>query len=52
MEYVTVKSFDNKIIKVPKDKKDVYLKNQEKIREIVNKGKSIEEILKIMKEEK
>ena len=50
MEYVLVKSYDGKLVRVELDKKDNYLKTQEIIKELLESGKSIEEIKEIIKD--
>ena len=48
MEYVTLKSYDGSLVRVPFDKKEEYIKTQEEIKELLNNGKSIDEILKLL----
>ena len=47
--YITLKSYDGNLVKVPEDKKDEYLRNQERIKTYLSEGKSIEEIKEILK---
>ena len=49
MDYVTLKSYDGKLVRVPEEKKDEYLRNQEKIKMYLSEGKSIKEIKEILK---
>ncbi len=49
MEYVTVRSYDGKLVRVEASKKDEYLRTQEKIKSLIKSGKSLEEIKEIMK---
>ncbi len=48
MEYVTVKSYDGKLVRIEIDKKDEYLKTQEQIKKLLDSGKSKEEVKKII----
>ena len=48
MEYVTLKSYDGTLVRVSFDKKEEYIKTQEKIKELLNNGKTIDEILKLL----
>ena len=48
MEYVTVKSYDGKLVRIEIDKKDEYLKTQEHIKKLLDSGKSKEEVKKII----
>lgn len=49
--YVTLKSYDGKLVRVPEEKKDEYLRNQERIRVYLDEGKSMEEIKEILNHE-
>lgn len=49
MEYVMLMSYDGKMVRVPLEKKEEYLKNQKKIKSLIDKGKSIDEIKEILK---
>ena len=51
MKYVMVKSYDNKIVKIPEDKKEEYLNMQEKIKYLLKQGKTLEEIKELIKNE-
>lgn len=51
-EKVIVKSYDGKLVRVPLDKKEEYLKVQKEIKELLDSGKSKEEVLKIINERK
>ena len=46
---VTLKSYDGKLVRVPEEKKEEYLRNQERIKMYLDEGKSIEEIKEILK---
>ena len=48
-EYVTLKSYDEKLVRVPVEKKEEYLRNQEIVKGFLAEGKSIEEIKEILK---
>ena len=48
MEYITLKSYDGKMVKVPYEKKEEYLKNQNRIKSLIDEGKSIDEIKEIL----
>ena len=47
MEYITLKSYDGKMVRVPIEKKEEYIRNQEKIKIYLEQGKTIEEIKEI-----
>ena len=49
MEYVTVQSYDRKLVRVPIEKKEEYLRNQELIKYYIEQGKTKEEIREILK---
>lgn len=49
---ITLKSYDGKLVRVPEDKKEEYLRNQERIKMYLDEGKSLEEIKEILKFEK
>ena len=49
MEYITVKSYDGKIVRIPAEEKEEYLKNQNLIKKYLDEGKNYKEILEIMK---
>ena len=49
MEYITVTSYDGKMVRVPMDKKDEYIRTQKQIKMYLEQGKSIEEIKEILK---
>lgn len=49
MEYVTLKSYDGKMVRVPLGKKDEYVRNQKIIKMYLEQGKRIEEIKEILK---
>lgn len=51
MKEVSVLSYDNKLVKVRVDKKDEYIKNQKRIKELLDSGLTTKEVLKIMNEE-
>lgn len=51
MEYVTVKSYDGKLVRVELDKKDNYLKTQDSIKKLLESGKTEEEIKEILKDD-
>ena len=46
---VTVKSYDGKIVRVPEEKVEEYLRNQKLIKKYVDEGLSIEEIKVLLK---
>lgn len=50
MRYVTVKSYDDKLVRIPEYKKDEYLELQRLIKSYLNEGKTIEEIKKLIKD--
>ena len=49
MEYITVESYDGKMVRVPMDKKEEYLRKQKQIKMYLEQGKDIEEIKEILK---
>lgn len=51
-EKVIVKSYDGKLVSVPLNKKEEYLKIQKEIKRLLDSGKSKEEILRIINERK
>ena len=46
---VTLKSYNGKLVRVPEEKQEEYLRNQERIKMYLDEGKSIEEIKEILK---
>ena len=46
---IAVKSYNGKIVQIPEEKKEEYLRNQEKIKKYLEEGKTKEEILELMK---
>lgn len=48
--FVSVKSYDGTIVRIPKEKIKEFKANQEKIKDMLNKGKSIEEIKVLIRE--
>ena len=51
-EKVIVKSYDGKLVSIPLDKKEEYLKKQKEIQMLLKSGKTKEEILRILNERK
>lgn len=49
MEYITLKSYDGKMVRVPYEKKEEYLQNQNKIKSLIKEGKNIDEIMELLK---
>ena len=49
---VIVRSYDGKLVSVPIDKKDEYLKLQDQIKMLINSGKTKEEVLRIINDRK
>ena len=49
MEYITLKSYDGKMVRVPYEKKEKYLQNQNKIKSLIKEGKNIDEIMELLK---
>ena len=49
MEYITLTSYNGKLVRVPIDKKEEYLRKQEQIKMYLEQGKDIEEIKEILK---
>ena len=48
MEYVTVKSYDGKLVRVPEEKLEEYIKSE--IKKYLKEGKTIKEIKEIINE--
>ena len=48
--FVSVKSYDGTIVRVSRDKLKEFSTRQDKIREMINKGKTLEEIKILIKE--
>ena len=51
MEYVTVKSYDGKLVRIKEEKVKEYLEKQEEIKMLIKQGKTKEEIRKIINEQ-
>lgn len=49
MEYITIKSYDGKMVRIPVDKKEEYIQNQNIIKNMKKQGKSNEEIKELLK---
>ena len=49
MDYVTVESYDGKLVRVLDNKKEEYIRNQERIKVYLEQGKTIEEIKELLK---
>ena len=49
-EKVIVKSYDGKLVKVPIDKKEEYLRIQNEIKILLESGKTKEEVIRIINE--
>lgn len=50
-DYIMLKSYDEKIVRIPIDKKDEYLQKQEKIKYYLKEGRSIKETIKLLGEQ-
>jgi len=48
MEYVILKSYDGKLVRVPTEKKEEYIKKQEQIKRYIKDGKTKDEIRKLV----
>lgn len=48
--FVSVKSYDGTIVRVPKDKLNEFNVRQQKIRDLLNRGKSLKEIKSLIEE--
>ena len=48
---ITVRAYNGKMVRIPEEKKEEYLRNQERIKMYLEQGKDIEEIKEIMKSE-
>jgi len=51
MEYVTVKSYDGKLVRIKEEKVKEYLEKQEEIKMLLKQGKTKEEIRNIINEQ-
>ena len=49
MSDITVKSYDGKMVRIPEEKREEYLRNQERIKMYLEEGKTKEEIKEMMK---
>ena len=49
---ITVKSYNGKMVQIQEEKREEYLRNQEKIKRYLEEGKTKDEILDLMKNEK
>lgn len=52
MKFVNVKAYDNTIVRIPIDKLEEFNSKQNKIKLLLDEGKSIKEIMKIINEDK
>lgn len=52
MKLVSVRAYDNTIVRVPIDKLEEFNVRQNKIKQLLDEGKSIKEIMEIIKEDK
>ena len=51
MSDITVRSFDGKMVRIPEEKREEYLRNQKKIKMYMEQGKTKEEIMEMMQNE-
>ena len=49
MEYITLTSYNGKLVRVPIDKKEEYIRKQKQIKMYLEQGKDIEEMKEILK---
>ena len=49
MGEITIKSYDGKMVRIPEEKKDEYIKIQNQIKEYLEQGKTKNEIKEIIK---
>lgn len=47
-EFVTLKSYDGKLVSVPIKKKEKYIETQQRIQKLIKDGKNTQEILKLL----
>lgn len=52
MEKVLVETYDNKIVRIPREKLDEFKKTQMKIKRLLEEGKTQEEVLEMLKNDK
>ncbi len=50
-KYIEVRSYDGSLVRIEEGEKDRYLKNQEKIKKLLQEGKSLDQVIELMKEE-
>ena len=48
---ITVKSYDGKMVSIPEENREEYLRNQKRIKEMIKAGKTKEEIMEVLKGE-
>lgn len=48
MSYITVKSYDGKMVRIPEEKREEYLRNQKRIKMYLEEGKTKEETKELM----
>lgn len=51
MKFLSLKAYDGTIVKVPENKKELFLNNQEYIAKELELGKTLQEILHTLKSE-
>lgn len=48
---ITLQSYDGKLVRIPEEMKDEYIRNQDKIKRYLEQGKTKEEIKELLKKE-
>ena len=51
-EKVLVETYDNKIVRIPREKLEEFKKTQMKIKRLLKEGKSQKEVLEVLKNDK
>lgn len=51
MKYVSLKAFDGTIVRVEESKIKTFIAQQERIKKLINEGKSLDEIKEILKKD-
>lgn len=52
MEKVLVETYDNKIVRIPREKLEEFKEKQIKIKRLLKEGKSQKEVLEVLKNDK
>lgn len=52
METILVESYDNKIVRIPRERLEEFRKNQAKIKRLLEEGNAPEKVLELLKNDK